>query len=237
MERLKKILVTSDARGARDAAREGMLVMIVDLIDMSTTLESALDAGAYAVLGASPDYTRVPVKVMPEYMGRYAARLSKEGGRGIIVVAEPRVGSDEERIARCQKIIRGIESEKGVVEAVLPNIGAETPRLANLNGRVVVVASDTGGVAYDAAFVESNRVITGTVARTYRQKGIEPALTAVRRVYENIGEDDTGVAIVAASRNSMEDVLAAQFIANLLLGKAPIITGRKEFETNLCDRA
>lgn len=219
MERLKKIVVTSDASGARDAAREGMLVMIVDIIDMSTTLESALDAGAYAVLGASPDFTRAPVKVMPEDMGRYAARLSKDGGGGIILVAEPRVGSDEERIARCQKIIRGIESEKGVVEAVLPNIGAEIPMLANLSGRVVVAVSDTGGVAYDAAFVESKKVITGTVARTYRQKGMEPALTAIRRVYENIGKDDTGIAVVAASRNSLEDVLAAQFIAKLLLGE------------------
>jgi hypothetical protein len=32
--------------------------MIVDVIDMSTTLESALDAGALAVLGCSPDFTR-----------------------------------------------------------------------------------------------------------------------------------------------------------------------------------
>ncbi len=219
MERLKKIIVTSDASGARDAAREGMLVMIVDLIDMSTALESALDAGAYAVLGASPDYTRAPVKVMPEDIGRYAARLSKDSGGGIILVAEPRVGSDDERIARCQKIIRGIEREKGVVEAVLPKIGAELPRLANLSGRVVVAVSDPGGVAFEAAFIESRRVITGTVARTYRQKGMEPALTAVRRIYENISADDTGVAIVAASRYSMEDVLAAQFIANLLLGE------------------
>lgn len=218
MERSERIIVTSDASGAREAAREGMLVMIVDVIDMSTTLESALDAGAYAVLGASPDYTRAPVKVMPEEMGRYAAQLARESGGGIVLVAEPRVGTEEERIARCQKIIRGIEKEEGLIEAVLPNIGAETPRLANLSGRVVVAVSDTGGVAYDAAFVESKRVITGTVARTYRQKGMQPAETAIRRVYENIKTGDTGIAVVAASRNSLEDVLAAQFIANLLLG-------------------
>jgi len=218
MERSERIIVTSDASGAREAAREGMLVMIVDVIDMSTTLESALDVGAYAVLGASPDYTRAPVKVMPEEMGRYAAQLARESGGGIVLVAEPRVGTEEERIARCQKIIRGIEKEEGLIEAVLPNIGAETPRLANLSGRVVVAVSDTGGVAYDAAFVESKRVITGTVARTYRQKGMQPAETAIRRVYENIKPSDTGIAVVAASRNSLEDVLAAQFIANLLLG-------------------
>ena len=217
MEKLKRIIVSSDASGAQEAARAGMLVMIVDVIDMSTTLESALDAGAYAVLGASPDFTRAPVKVLPEEIGRHAVRLSKETGNGIILVAEPRVGSDEERIARCQKIIKGIEKEKGFIEAILPNIGAETPKLANMNQRVVVAVSDTGGVAYDAAFTENSRVITGTVARTFSQKGMQPAMTAVRRIWETIEEGDKGTAIIAASRNSMEDVLAAQFIANLLL--------------------
>lgn len=217
MEKLKRIIVSSDASGAQEAARAGMLVMIVDVIDMSTTLESALDAGAYAVLGASPDFTRAPVQVRPEEIGRQAVRLSKETGNGIILIAEPRVGSDEERLSRCQKIIKGIEKEKGFIEAVLPNIGAETPKLATMQQRVVVAVSDTGGVAYDAACVENPRVITGTVARTFKQKGIQPALTAVKRVWQNITEINNGVAIIAASRNSMEDVLAAQYIANLLL--------------------
>lgn len=217
MEKLKRIIVSSDASGAQEAARAGMLVMIVDVIDMSTTLESALDAGAYAVLGASPDFTRAPVKVMPEEIGRQAVRLSKETGNGIILIAEPRVGTDEERLARCQKIIKGIEKEKGLIEAILPNIGAETPKLATMQKRVVVAVSDTGGVAYDAAYVESTHVITGTVARTFSQKGIQPAMTAVKRVWETISEKDNGVAVIAASRNSMEDVLAAQYIANLLL--------------------
>ncbi len=217
MEKLKRIIVSSDASGAQEAAKAGMLVMIVDVIDMSTSLESALDAGAYAVLGASPDFTRAPVRVLPEEIGKHAARLARETGNGIILISEPRVGSDEERIARCQKVIKGIEKERGFVEAVLPNIGAETPKLATMNQRVVVAVSDTGGVAYDAAFVENPRVITGTIARSLSQKGMQPALTAVRRVLETIEEGDQGVAIIAASRNSMEDVLAAQFIANLLL--------------------
>jgi len=217
MEKLPRIIVSSDASGAQEAAKAGMLVMIVDVIDMSTSLESSLDAGAYAVLGASPDFTRAPVKVSPEEIGKKAAHLAREAGNGIILIAEPRVGSDEERIARCQKIIKGIEKEKGFIEAVLPNIGAETPKLATMKGRVVVAISDTGGVAYDAAFVESPRVITGTIARTLNQKGMQPALTAVKRIMQTIEERDKGVAIIAASRNSMEDVLAAQFIANLLL--------------------
>jgi len=217
MEKLRRIIVDSDASGAQEAAKAGLLVMIVDVIDMSTTLESALDAGAYAVLGASPDYTRAPVKVNPVEIGKQAARLARESGEGIIVVAEPRVGTEEERLARCQKLIKGIESERGLIEAIIPNIGAETPKLVNMNKKIVVAVSDTGGVAYDAAFVENQRVITGTVARTYSQKGVEPALTAVRRVMQMVTAKDKGLAVIAASRNSMEDVLAAQFIANLFL--------------------
>ncbi|MBC7074768.1 MAG: hypothetical protein H5T98_01580 [Syntrophomonadaceae bacterium] len=217
MGKSKRIIVTSDASGAQQAAREGMLVMIVDVIDMSTTLESVLDAGACAVLGCSPDFTTAPVAVDPELIGREAGRLSRESGAGIILISEPRVGSDNERLSRCRRVIRGIEMEKGVVETVLPNIGAEIPKMADMKNRVVVAVTDTGGVAYDAAFTESRRVITGTVARTFSQKGLEPALTAVRRARKTIREDDTGIAVVAASRNSLEDVLAAQFIYNLMI--------------------
>lgn len=209
-------MVSSDASGARQAAREGLLVMIVDVIDMSTTLESALDAGAWAVLGSSPDLSNAPVKLAPERIGQEASRLAREYGTGIVVVAEPRIGSDEERLARCTKLIRGIEQGKGFIEAVVPNIGAETPKLANMDKKIVVAVTDTGGVAYDAAFVESSLVITGTVARTLAQKGMQPALTAVRRAQERLGEAE-GIALIAASRNSLEDILAAQFIANLLL--------------------
>lgn len=217
MVKSPRIITTTDASGAKEAAREGMLVMIVDVIDMSTTLESAMEAGAYAVLGASPDFTRAPVPVMPEKIGKEAGRLARERNRGVIIVAEPRIGTEQERIARCSKVIKGIESEKGIIEAVIPNIGAETPKLADMKDKVVVAVTDTGGVAYDAAFVETRQVITGTVARTLYKKGLEPAVAAVRRALDNLRPDNTGIAVVAASRNSLEDVLAAQFIANLLL--------------------
>lgn len=216
MERFKPIIVTSDASGAQQAARQGFLVMIVDVIDMSTTLESALEAGAAAVLGASPDETRAPVRVDPERIGRHAAQIARSRQTGIILVSEPRVGSDQDRRQRCQKVMKGIESAGGTVEAVLPNLGAETPKMLDMRDKVVIAVTDTGGVAYDAAFTESPRVITGTVARTYRHRGLEPALRAVARAYQEWG-DAGGLAVVAASRNSMEDVLAAQFIANLML--------------------
>lgn len=218
MERSLKIIVTTDASGARQAAREGLVVVVVDVIDMSTTLESALDAGAYAVLGASPDFTRAPVKVSPSQIGREAARLAREAGEGIIIVAEPRIGTEAERLARCQKLITGIEAEKGCIEAILPNIGAEAARMADMNRRVVVAVTDTGGVAYDAAFQESKLVTTGTVARTLKQKGTQPALKAAERAL-NLAHAHAaaGIAVVAASRNSLEDVLAAQYIANLII--------------------
>ena len=81
MDRLKSIIVTTDASGARQAVRENLLAMIVDVIDMSTTLESALDAGAYAVLGCSPDYSRAPVPLDPHKIGQEAARLARETGQ------------------------------------------------------------------------------------------------------------------------------------------------------------
>jgi len=221
MVRYKRINVTSDASGAWQAAREGLLVMIVDVIDMSTTLESALDAGAAWVLGASPDNVKVPVPVSPQAIGKEAARRSREIGTGIVIVAEPRIGSDEARLARCQELMAGIHSAGGKVEAVVPNFGAETPKLANMENRVVVAVTDTGGVAFDAAFREKATVITGTVARTLKKKGIEPALAAVRRARKLLA-DHEGIAIVAASRNSQEDVLAAQFIANLLMADVGI---------------
>ncbi|ADI01237.1 hypothetical protein [Syntrophothermus lipocalidus] len=217
MVRYKKISVTTDASGAQQAAREGLVVMIVDVIDMSTTLESALDAGAALVLGASPDNVRVPVSVSPDLIGQEAARKATEVGTGIVIVAEPRVGSEQERLSRCQKLLAGIYAAGGKVEAVVPNMGAETPKLVSMENRVVVAVTDTGGVAFDAAFQEQATVITGTVARTLTQKGIQPALTAVRRARKHLA-DHRGIAIVAASRNSQEDILAAQFIASLLMG-------------------
>ena len=217
MVRSKNILISTDASGARNAAREGYLVMIVDVIDMSTSLESALDAGAFAVLGASPDFTRAPVPVNPERMGEYAATLAQKTGRDLILIAEPRIGTDEDRLSRCQRVLTGIKNKGGNVAAVLPNLGAETPKLLDMSGKIVLAVSDTGGVAYDAAFQESDREIAGTVARTLGKRGVEPAMAAVHRALDMLDEKNKGIAVIAASRNSMEDVLAAEYIANLLL--------------------
>jgi hypothetical protein len=53
------------------------------------------------------------------------------------------------------------------------------------------------------------------VARSKNKKGMEPALAAVARIRQNYREADSGIAIVAASSNSQEDVLAAKLIYDL----------------------
>lgn len=216
MERSKSIILATDASGAVRAAEEGFGIMVVDVIDMSTTLEAALDAGAYKVFGASPDFTRAPVRVDPERIGREAGYAARQKGAGIIVVSEPRVGTDDERLQRCQKLMRGLNSEEVVIEAVIPNLGAETAKLVDFRDRVVVAVTDTGGVAFDAAYQVTDQVVTGTVARTMVQKGIEPARTAVKRGIEIMRLSTKGLAVVAASRNSQEDILAAQYIIDLV---------------------
>lgn len=208
-------MMTTDASGAVSAAKQGLAVMIVDVIDMSTTLESALDAGAVKVFGASPDFTRAPVKVDPERIGRIAARTALAEGVGIIVVSEPRTGGDEERLQRCQKLMEGLNSEGVIIEAIVPNLGAETPLLTDFENRVVVAVTDTGGVAFDAAYQITDKVVTGTIARTLRQKGTAPATTAALRAL-TLMEHAPGIAVVAASRNSQEDILAARYILELI---------------------
>ncbi|MGE5396887.1 MAG: hypothetical protein ACM3MK_05045 [Chitinophagales bacterium] len=211
----KRIVLTTDASGAVRAAKEGLAVMVVDVIDMSTTLESVLDAGAARVYGASPDHSRAPVQLKPEYIGQAAARAARELGTGIILVSEPRVGSDDERLGRCTRLLSGLDRENGWIEAVVPNLGAETPKIREFNNRVVIAVTDTGGVAFDAAFQITPAVITGTIARTLKLKGTQPAETAARRAIK-LMETSAGVAVVAASANSMEDILAARYIVELI---------------------
>jgi hypothetical protein len=212
------IFVTVNASGAAEAAERGCLIMVVDIIDMSTTLESALDAGALAVYGASPDKSRAPVKLNPEKIGRLAGKMAVANNTGVIIISEPRVGTDEERRARAAKTITGVEAVGAGITAILPNIGAETAKLADFTGKVVVAVTDTGGVAFDAAMeAGAVSVITGTVARTIKKRGTIPARAAAIRAIEEARKWDAGIAVVAASANSLEDILAAEYIARLII--------------------
>ncbi len=212
------VIMSSNASGAAEIARMGYVVMVVDIIDMSTSLEALLDAGAAAVFGASPDNARPPVPVEPEKIGLTAGRKALQLASDIIVVAEPRTGSDHERLKNIKRVTQGIEQSGAKIGAVVPNLGAETPHLLEAAGRVVVAATGTGGVAYDAAFTAgAPAVITGTVARTPFKKGSQPARDSARRAISLARELKTGVGVVAASGNSLEDILAAEHIAKLIM--------------------
>lgn len=212
------ITMVADASGAAYAARQGQVVVIVDIIDMSTTLEAMLEEGALAVYGAAPDAASPPVPVNPERVGLFAGNLAVSLDTSVIVVAEPRAGSADERLSGIQKVLRGIKNSGAVIETVLPNMGAETAKLTDVKGRVVVASTGSGGVAFDAALTACAPVVlTGTIARTVRKKGPAPARAAAVRAIKAARKLKSNIAITAASGNSMEDVLGAMFIYNLLL--------------------
>jgi len=214
------VKMTVNASGAAAAGAGGDVVVIVDIIDMSTTLEAALDEGALAVFGAAPDKATPPVAVNPFKIGQLAGKLAVAKGVGVVLVGEPRVGSDKERLAGMSKTVAGLQQAGAVVKAVLPNLGAETVKLYELRGKVLIAATGTGGVAFDAALTAgAPAVITGTVARTRHKKGHAPARAAAQRAVDKARELGTGISVVAASGNSLEDILAAEFITRLILEK------------------
>ncbi|MDT3698135.1 MAG: hypothetical protein RO469_01805 [Thermincola sp.] len=214
------VILTVNASGAVEAAEAGQVVIIVDVIDMSTTLEAALDAGAAFVLGASPAECRAPVSLFPENIGRCAGELAVSQGTKVIVVSEPRIGNDEERLAKSRQVINGIKAAGAEIDAVLPNAGAEIGKMTDFQGKVVVAVSDTGGVAYDAAVAAgAPAVVTGTIARTIYKKGVEPARAAATRAIRAAKEAGTGIAVVAASANSLEDILAAEYIMKEIIAQ------------------
>ncbi|MEG6616296.1 hypothetical protein V6C27_07640 [Peptococcaceae bacterium 1198_IL3148] len=215
---LPTVMLTVNASGAAAAAKNGQVVVVVDLIDMSTTCEAALDAGALAIFGAAPDNARCPVATNPEQIGIIAGNKAVAEQTDIVVIAEPRVGSDAERLSSVSQLIKGIEKSGSRVGAVLPNIGSETAKLTDLRGRIVVAATGTGGVAFDAAVTAgAPAVLTATVARTMQKKGVAPANAGVERAVATARQLKTGIAVVAASANSLEDILAAEYIIKQII--------------------
>lgn len=211
---IKTLQVGYNASGAVAAARKGDVVVIVDVIDMSTTAEGVLDAGALLVLGAAPDGVNPPVSVNPEQMGYLAGRTALKYKTEVTLIAEPRWGSEEERIERMQLVLTGIKRSGSPIEHILPNIGGEVSKLADFRNQVVVIVSDTGGVAFDAAFTHgASEVLTATVSRTQAKKGFEPADVGIHRAIEAAQRHQVGITFVAASSNSYEDIFAAEYLA------------------------
>ncbi|WP_084054161.1 hypothetical protein [Desulfonispora thiosulfatigenes] len=217
LQNTKEIVVTANASGAALYSQRGYLVMIVDVIDMSTSVEIALEKGAIFAYGASPDLTRAPVKVNPEQIGYLAGQKALEHNTEVILISEPRYGSYEEREKKCQKVIRGIKRSKAKIADIIPNLGAEIAKITDFDNKVVICVSDTGGVAYDAAFQYSTSITTGTVARTTLYKGNDPALICAQRAIDLA--KGKSIAVVAASSNSYEDILAAGHIYQIIINK------------------
>lgn len=218
---VKTLNVSSNPSGAAAAARQGNVVMIIDVIDMSTTAEAALEAGAVDVLGASPDQNSAPVTVNPEKIGYFAGKKALKMDTEVIVAAEPRLISEKcNRINGIKLVLKGIKRAGGKLGDVIPNIGKEVIELADFEGKVFVVVSSAGGVAFDAAYnYGAPEVITGTIARTVKKMGDKPAKEAAARAIEKAAKYECGITLIASSSNSMEDLLGAEYIEKEILNK------------------
>ncbi|MDK2984680.1 MAG: hypothetical protein PWQ96_322 [Clostridia bacterium] len=214
---IPEVRVAYDASGASRAAKRGDIVIIVDVIDMSTTLETCIELGALAVFGASPKGSKAPVKLDPLKIAKTAAKKALIANTPLVIVSEPRIGKDKDRERYCSHILGILREEGCIVDSIIPNIGKEIAGLISCKNKIVIAVTDSGGTAYDAAFCEGAKVCTATIARTSQSKGIEPAKKGTLRALRLSRKYKKNITVVAASSNSMEDILAAQYISNLLL--------------------
>ena len=212
--------LTFNASGAAEGARRGDVVVVVDVIDMSTSAEAALEAGALAVFGAAPTGCKTPVNLNPDRMGYLAGKKALKHKTPLIVVTEPRYGDDEERKKRAELALAGVVRSGAEANLIIANIGSEITKLADFKEKVVLFVTDTGGVAFDAAYNNgAPAVLTATVARTPLKKGSEPARIGVLRAIETANKLNSGITIVAASSNSLEDVLAGEYLMKMAIGE------------------
>lgn len=222
MKRLPVIKCCTDASGAWRAGLQGHVVVIVDVIDMSTTLEAALEAGALKVFGAAPDNVQVPVPVNPLAIGRKAGLEAKRLGATVVIVAEPRWGSDQDRIESCGKLLKGLHSSGIENYSIAPNLGITTAKLVDFRQAVVIAVTNSGGAAFDAGWTAGGAVLTATVARTWNMKGTEPARVGVDRALALAVNSGRDVSFVAASGNSQEDILAARYLARMAMKRRKV---------------
>jgi hypothetical protein len=209
--------VAFDAAGAAEAGARGRVVAVVDVVDAATSAEAALAAGAVDVLGAAPADAEVPVQVRPEAVAAQAAALARLHETDVVVVAEPRVASHEERLQRVAPVIRALEAADVGFE-IVPNQGAGLPGLVKLEGRVVLVVSAAGGIAFDAALTAgAPGVCFVTTARIVGMNGWEVTRLGAARAIDLANASGRDLSIVAASSNATDDFLAAFEIAGVVI--------------------
>lgn len=211
--------VTFNASGAAEAGTRGRVAAIVDVVDSSTSAEAAMESGAAAVLGASPAGADVPVPLDPAGVGRRAAAIAGRLGTDAVVVAEPRVGTEEERRRRALPVLQALRSARIEYELVA-NQGAELPGLVDIDGRVVVIVSTTGGTAFDAALAHgAPAACFATTARVEGKTGWDVLGLGAKRALELAEEHAADLSIVAASANSTDDCLAAFELARRVIAE------------------
>jgi hypothetical protein len=211
--------VAFDASGAADAGARGRVVAVVDVIDAATSAEAALAEGAVRVFGAAPAGVKVPVDVKPSVIAALAAGVAREHQTDIVVVAEPRVASVEERLQQVAPVTSVLAAEDIGFE-VVPNQGAGLPGLVKLSGRVVIVVSAAGGVAFDAAVTAgAPAVCFATTGRTAGRTGWDVTRLGAHRAIELARESRAGLTVVAASSNAADDFLAAFEIARTVIAE------------------
>jgi hypothetical protein len=207
--RARRLEVTFNASGASEAGARGRVVAVVDVVDSSTSAEAALAGNAAAVLGASPAGVSAPVRLDPGAVGRRAAGIAGKLGTDVVVVAEPRVGTEERRRAAALPVLQALTTA-GVKYELAPNQGAELLDLVNVDRRVVVLVSATGGTAFDAGLAGgAPAACFVTTARVTGRTGWDLVGSGARRAIAMADEHARDLAIVAASANSADDVLAA----------------------------
>lgn len=209
------INIAYNVSGAVEAVKQGRFVVIVDIIDMSTTLEAVREAGAVGFWGASPTGKKTLYPTNPYAIGQAVAREAKRIAAKIELIAEPRVGSEVERKKRCADVIAGIKNEGMNVNGIWPNLGAELGNITDWTDKIVIAVTDSGGTVFDAAWQQGGNITTATVARTLKMKGHEPAAKGLKRILKLCAGKP--ITLVAASSNAMEDVLAVHYLAQGLL--------------------
>jgi hypothetical protein len=212
-----QVRMSADTSGAYYAGKDGDIVLIVDVIDMSTTIECAIEAGCTGFYGAAPDHVNPPVPVNPEKIGYKVGIESIQKKSPILIVSEPRWGTEKDLQRNTKKVVMGIINAGGVIEGFVPNLGRSTVELCDFRNRLVIGVTDSGGTAFDAAFNSGGIVLTGTVARTINKKGVLPALIAAKKAIEVAVKKKKNITVIAASANSLEDILAAQYITQKIL--------------------
>lgn len=215
--RARRLDVTFNASGAAEAGSRGRVVAVVDVVDSSTSAEAAIAGNAAAVLGASPAGAAAPVRLDPGAVGRRAAGIAGKLGTDVVVVAEPRVGPDERRRAAALPVLQALTTA-GVRYELTANQGAELVNLVEVERRVVVLVSETGGAAFDAAIAGgAPAACFVTTARVTGRTGWDMVGTGARRAIALADEHGRDLAIAAASANSADDCLAAFEIARRVI--------------------